>query len=96
MANELPPLGSASRGLRVISETWNATRNQLTIEISGPWRPQYEMSVWNPSQVTSVDGAALDKRKAGNSDADRRAPDSYVSQKVIFISSTKAVCFHRL
>ena len=35
LANELPPLGSASRGLRVLSESWNASKNQLTLEVSG-------------------------------------------------------------
>ena len=29
----LPELGSTSRGLRILSETWSASRDQLTLEV---------------------------------------------------------------
>jgi glycogen debranching enzyme len=57
--NELPPLGSTSRGLRVLSESWNSTRTQLTLKVSGSPNAQYEIATWNPSQITSVEGGAL-------------------------------------
>jgi hypothetical protein len=59
LSNDLPPLGSVSRGLRVISESWNEARTQLTVELSGLPGRQYELDAWNSSQVSSVDGAAL-------------------------------------
>lgn len=62
LANELPSLGGASRGLRVISNSWNAARTQLTLEMSGVPGMSYEMGVWNPAQVSSVDGGALTKQ----------------------------------
>ena len=80
MANELPPLGSASRGLRVISESWNATKNQLAIDLSGLGGHKYEMGVWNPSQVTSVDGAALTSGKL-QIEMPQAGGDSYVPRK---------------
>ena len=60
-SNELPALGSASRGLRVLSESWNSARTQLTLEVSGRSGSRYELAVWNPAQISSVDGATLTK-----------------------------------
>jgi glycogen debranching enzyme len=62
LANELPPLGSTSRGLRVISNLWNSARNQLTVEVSGVPGMDYELGVWNPEQISSVEGAVLTKQ----------------------------------
>ena len=55
--SELPQLGSTSEGLRILGETWSASRDQLTLSVSGMAGHPYELSVWNASQVTSVDGA---------------------------------------
>jgi hypothetical protein len=55
----LPPLGSASQGLRVISESWAPAHDSLTLEVSGSPGGQYEIGVWNSAQVTSVEGAEL-------------------------------------
>ena len=59
LSNALPALGSASEGLRVLSETWNPARTQLTLSLSGLAGKTYELSIWNPSQVASVKGAKL-------------------------------------
>src|SRR5258708_27816584 len=59
LLNVLPALGSASQGLRVLSETWDPARTQLTLSLSGLAGKTYELSVWNPSQVASVKGAKL-------------------------------------
>jgi hypothetical protein len=62
LANQLPPLGSTSRGLRVLSSSWNSGRNQLTVEVSGARGVDYDLGVWNPGQISSVDGAVLTKQ----------------------------------
>jgi glycogen debranching enzyme len=62
LANELPALGSTSRGLRVISSSWNSARNQLAVEVSGVTGMNYELGVWNPGQIKSVEGAVLTKQ----------------------------------
>ena len=62
LTNELPPPGSTSRGLRVISNLWNSARNQLTVEVSGVPGMDYELGVWNPEQISSVEGAVLTKQ----------------------------------
>ena len=80
LSSELPPLGSASRGLRVISESWNSGRNQLTLQVSGRTATRYELGVWNVAQVSSVDGATLTKSGKLLIQMPGQAPDSYVSQ----------------
>ena len=50
----------ADEGLRVLAETWNPSRTQLTLSLSGLTGKAYEMSVWNSSQVTSVKGGKLE------------------------------------
>ncbi|HEX4785107.1 MAG TPA: hypothetical protein VH350_12240 [Candidatus Sulfotelmatobacter sp.] len=61
LANDLPPLGSASRGLRVLSGIWNASRSELTLQVSGRAGERYALEVWNPGQISFVEGAALSK-----------------------------------
>jgi len=61
LANGLPVLGSTSRGLRVISDSWNPARDHLTVEVSGVPGAGYELGVWNPEEITSIDHALLTK-----------------------------------
>jgi len=61
LANELPALGSASKSLRVIDESWNESRDQLTLDLSGLTGKPYELEVWNPAQIASVKGGELTK-----------------------------------
>jgi Trehalase len=56
----LPPLGSASHGLRILSETWNASRDQLAIEVSGAAGLTYQIELaGSDSEIQSVDGATI-------------------------------------
>jgi glycogen debranching enzyme len=55
--SSLPALGSASRGLRVLSETWSAARDQVALEVSGAAGSEYGLRVWNPREIQSVEGA---------------------------------------
>ncbi len=82
LESDLPPLGSASRGLRVISESWNAARTQLTLDLSGRSGAHYEMAVWNPAQVSSVEGGVLTRSGRLQIQMPEGAGDSYVPQKV--------------
>ncbi len=59
LSSTLPSLGSASEGLRVMSESWTPGRETLTLEVSGAPGKQYELGMWNPAQVASVEGAEL-------------------------------------
>ena len=59
LSNVMPALGSASQGLRVLSETWNSGRTKLTLSLSGVAGKAYELLVWNPAQVASVSGGRI-------------------------------------
>ena len=62
-SNSLPALGTPSCGLRVISESWTASDEALTLDVAGVAGARYELAIWNPAQVASVDGAEV---KDGN------------------------------
>jgi glycogen debranching enzyme len=81
--NELPPLGSPTRELRVVSEDWNIARNQLTLDISGSAGRQYELSVWNPSQIVSVEGAELNNFGRLKINLPGGRAESYLHQKIV-------------
>jgi glycogen debranching enzyme len=82
LSNELPALGSASQSLRVLSESWNASKTQLTLEVSGRAGMSYQMDVWNPRQISSEEGAALNK--LGKLEIKMpQGTDGYVQQKVV-------------
>ena len=55
----LPALGSTSQGLRMLAESWTPARDAVTLEIAGAQGKQYELGIWNPAQMASVDGAEL-------------------------------------
>ena len=83
LTNELPHLGSASRGLRVTNESWDAARTQLTLEVSGLAGARYEMGIWNASQISSVDGALVSKSGKLEITMPRGSADSYVPQRIV-------------
>ena len=82
-SNELPHLGSGSRGLRVITESWNSSRTALTLNVSGVAGSLYELDVWNPDQISSVEGAHLTKSGRLTVQMPQAAPDSYLQQKIV-------------
>lgn len=82
-ANALPPLGSASRGLRVLSETWDASGNELTLQVSGGGGARYALEVWNPSQISSVEGATLSKSGKLEIEMPQGSGEAYVPLKVV-------------
>lgn len=83
LANKLPLLGSASRGLRILSESWNSTKNELSLNVSGLAGARYELAVWNPSQISSVDGAVLSRLGKIEIQMQSAENDSYLRQKVV-------------
>lgn len=61
----LPPLGSTSRGLRILAETWTPNRDAFRVELSGAGGASYDLSLWGAEEVLSVDGADLHKSPDG-------------------------------
>jgi glycogen debranching enzyme len=60
-SSSLPSLGSTSHGLRVLSESWTPSRDALSLQLSGAAGETYELSAWNPEQISSLEGAELQK-----------------------------------
>jgi glycogen debranching enzyme len=83
LSNQLPPLGSAGRGLRVLSESWNPARTELTLEVSGRAGTRYALDMWNPGQISTVEGAVFRKTGKLEIQIPPGASDSYVQQKVV-------------
>jgi hypothetical protein len=62
----LPPLGSMSAGIRILSESWSTSRDQLTLNISGAPDARYELKLWNAGQIATVKGADLQASGTGS------------------------------
>jgi len=63
--SNLPALGSISEGLRIVSESWAAAHDRLTLAVSGRAGREYRISVWNSPQIASVSGARLTRGSGG-------------------------------
>jgi len=74
-SSTLPPLGGKSRGLRVMSELWSRTRDRLEMDVSGGAGEQYELPVWNPVQVSAMDGAELIEKGQNQAQLRVKIPD---------------------
>ena len=83
LANELPALGSASKSLRVVDQSWNDSHDQLTLDLSGVSGKQYELEVWNPVQVASVKGGELTNAGKLRVQMPQGPEGTYLRQKVL-------------
>jgi hypothetical protein len=61
----LPALGSTSTGMRILSEIWSPSHDQLTMDVSGAAGARYELKLWNPALIGRVEGADLKKKPEG-------------------------------
>ena len=59
--SQLPGLGSESRSLRVVSETWSKGFDSLRLDLAGRPQSTDAIDIWNGEQITSVEGATLSK-----------------------------------
>jgi glycogen debranching enzyme len=67
-SSSLPAIGTTSKGLRILSESWTPARDRLTLIASGHADSQYVLTVWNGQQIASVDGAKLLKTEDGRTE----------------------------
>jgi hypothetical protein len=93
LSTSLPALGSSSRGLRVVSESWSPQHDTLSVEVSGVAGNVYDLGVWNASQIESLDGAELVKATQDQAVARIHFPagssEAYAQKKITFHFSTK-------
>ena len=71
----LPDLGGGSGGLRILSSTLEAGSILQEWTVSGRAGATYEMNVWNPALIESVQGAELIKDTAGNTKLRMHIPE---------------------
>jgi len=45
--------------LKVLSESWNANRDRLEVEVSGLAGREYQILVWGAAQISKLEGAEL-------------------------------------
>lgn len=57
--SHLPLLGQTSQGLRILSQEWSSARDTLTVHVSGTPGGVYNLSLWGPHEIRSVDGAKV-------------------------------------
>jgi glycogen debranching enzyme len=56
---ELPPLGSPSENLKVVSESWSPNHDELTMIVAGRASREYEFAIDGTARITNVEGAEL-------------------------------------
>lgn len=59
--SQMPVPGARSEGLRILSENWSSSRDQLTLSLEGLPGKSYELSLFQGKEVASVDGGTLRK-----------------------------------
>ena len=64
--SSLPSLGSTNQGMRIISETWTPDKEKMTLVTSSASGGTYELNVWNPAQIISVEGGSLIQVEGGD------------------------------
>ena len=61
----LPALGSTSTGVRILSEVWSPSHDELTMDASGTAGTRYELKVSNAAQIQRVEGAQIKRKPEG-------------------------------
>jgi glycogen debranching enzyme len=72
----LPPLGTRSKGLRIVLETWSAPHDTLTLDLAGMGGETYELALWSPGQIATVEGGELVDASSGLARVRVRFPPS--------------------
>jgi len=91
----LPAIGATSEGLRMVSETWTAARDRLTLNATGLAGSRYVLNVWNGGQIAAVQGARLVKAQDGKTELILELPKnsaeltSYSAISIQFVSPNK-------
>jgi GH15 family glucan-1,4-alpha-glucosidase len=87
----LPPLGSTSSGVRILSESWSPSHDQLSMDVSGSAGAAYELKVWNAAQIERVEGAELKKKPEGAIlllHIPSNSSEAYAHTRVVILFST--------
>jgi glycogen debranching enzyme len=85
----LPELGTESSDLRILSEEMAEVTAPMVLEVSGRAGATYDLAVWNPGLIESVQGAELVKDAGRKAELrirfEAKAGEEYSHQKVVII-----------
>ena len=98
VTSSLPALGSASQGLRILSETWSPSRDELVLEVSGAAGSKYGLRVWNMGEIQSAEGADFNPSSENYTltiQIPSSASEPYLHAKVVLHFSDKNAGKHR-
>ena len=88
LSSQLPAPGGRSQGLRVVSESWSSGLNDLAIDLAGTPGQTYELGVWKPELLRSVDGGTLERTSPNHGTLKISLPpgttNDYVHTRVTF------------
>jgi len=95
-AFRLPELGSESSDLRILSEEMGDATSPMVLETAGRAGRTYDLALWNPSMIESVQGAAVVKDTAGVTKLrihfEAKAGEAeYVHRRVVIVLHTPKV-----
>lgn len=79
----LPPLGSESESLRIVSKTWTPSRDQLTLDVSGVAGREYKLETWNGGLIRKVEGAESGQGWSYWIHVPENKPDRFVHAKIV-------------
>jgi len=88
----LPSLGEPSQGMRILSESWESNAAQMVADVAGVAGHTYELLIWNPSQISAVEGGVLSNKDESIGRLHVAIPDGNDEtsrQKIIFHFAAK-------
>jgi glycogen debranching enzyme len=71
----LPPLGSTSQGLRILSQTWSAAHDTLTLDVAGKAGCDYELGIFDNGKSLMLGQDALASVEGGDRVASTQSQD---------------------
>jgi glycogen debranching enzyme len=84
----LPPLGDASRGLRLTHESWSPDRETWTMQFEGAAGGVYELAVSGAQEIRSVEGGELLHAQDGAARLRVRLPDQTSARTTLILHLT--------
>jgi glycogen debranching enzyme len=66
LSTRLPALGGSSEGLRVLSEAWPASKDELTLDVEGIAGQAYLLKILDAPEVQKVEGGSIEHAADGD------------------------------
>jgi glycogen debranching enzyme len=81
----LPPLGGASRGIRLTHESWSPDGNTCTLQFEGERSAVYDLGIVGAEKILSVEGGQFQRRENGVARLHVTLPDRASPQTTIIL-----------